>query len=128
MWPNPQKTAGLVTFTEEILNGKLHFLYGEFGMSLEIFVFFFIKKAWKSFGYTFTLFQTWLYIRECRLLLFLFNLISTNPTKGLINVLNAFKVNNKTKINTSWYIYSQLGTNLAQTWHNPLFLLPTVHT
>ena len=26
MWPNPQETAGLVTFTEKILNGKLHFL------------------------------------------------------------------------------------------------------
>ena len=26
MWPNPQKTADLVTFTEEILNGKLYFL------------------------------------------------------------------------------------------------------
>ena len=26
MWPNPQKTADLVTFTEEILTGKLHFL------------------------------------------------------------------------------------------------------
>ena len=25
MWSNPQKTADLVTFTEEILNGKLHF-------------------------------------------------------------------------------------------------------
>ena len=25
MWPNPQETANLVTFTEEILNGKLHF-------------------------------------------------------------------------------------------------------
>ena len=25
MWPNPQKTADLVTFTEEILTGKLHF-------------------------------------------------------------------------------------------------------
>ena len=27
MWPNPQDIAGLVTFMEEILNGKLHFLY-----------------------------------------------------------------------------------------------------
>ena len=27
MWPNPQETADLVTFTEEILNGKLRFLY-----------------------------------------------------------------------------------------------------
>ena len=25
--PNPQKTAGLVIFTEKILNGKLHFMY-----------------------------------------------------------------------------------------------------
>ena len=25
MWPNPQQTADLVTFTEEILNGKLYF-------------------------------------------------------------------------------------------------------
>ena len=27
MWPNPQETADLATFTEEILNGKLHFLW-----------------------------------------------------------------------------------------------------
>ena len=27
MQPNPQETADLVTFTEEILNGKLHFLW-----------------------------------------------------------------------------------------------------
>ena len=27
MWPNLQETADLVTFTEEILNGKRHFLY-----------------------------------------------------------------------------------------------------
>ena len=26
MWPNPLETADLVTFTEEILNGKLQFL------------------------------------------------------------------------------------------------------
>ena len=26
MWPNPQETADLVTFTDEILNEKLHFL------------------------------------------------------------------------------------------------------
>ena len=25
MWPNPLETADMVTFTEEILNGKLHF-------------------------------------------------------------------------------------------------------
>ena len=27
--PNPQETADLVTFTEEILNGKIHFLGGD---------------------------------------------------------------------------------------------------
>ena len=26
MWPNPQFPADLLTFTKEILNGKLHFL------------------------------------------------------------------------------------------------------
>ena len=26
MWPNPQETKDLVTFTEEILNRKFHFL------------------------------------------------------------------------------------------------------
>ena len=26
MWPDPQEAANLVTFTEEILNEKLHFL------------------------------------------------------------------------------------------------------
>ena len=28
-WPNPQETADLVTFTEEIVIGKLHFLGSE---------------------------------------------------------------------------------------------------
>ena len=27
MWPHPQQTVDLVTFTEAILNGKLNFLY-----------------------------------------------------------------------------------------------------
>ena len=27
MWPNPKETADLVTFTEEIFNEKLHFLF-----------------------------------------------------------------------------------------------------
>ena len=26
LWPNPQKSADLATFTEELLNGKLHFV------------------------------------------------------------------------------------------------------
>ena len=26
MWPNPQETADLVTYTEKIINAKLHFL------------------------------------------------------------------------------------------------------
>ena len=25
MWPNPQENMNLVTFTEEIINGKIHF-------------------------------------------------------------------------------------------------------
>ena len=30
MWPNPQETADLITFNEEILNEKLHFLCSAF--------------------------------------------------------------------------------------------------
>ena len=33
MWPNREETADLVTFTEEILNGKLHFLCNACAMS-----------------------------------------------------------------------------------------------
>ena len=29
MWPNPLETADLITFTEEILNGKFQFLYSD---------------------------------------------------------------------------------------------------
>ena len=35
MWPNPQETAGLVTFTED-LNGKLHFC----AVIIKIFIFY----------------------------------------------------------------------------------------
>ena len=34
MWPNPQESADLVTFTEEILNGKVHFLCSEIYLQL----------------------------------------------------------------------------------------------
>ena len=34
MWPNPQETAYLVTFTEKIPNGKLHFLCSAIGLSI----------------------------------------------------------------------------------------------
>ena len=36
MWPNPQETADLVTFTEKILNGKPYFLCSEKSESLLI--------------------------------------------------------------------------------------------
>ena len=31
MWPNPQETTDLATFTEEILSGKLYFLCSDGG-------------------------------------------------------------------------------------------------
>ena len=36
MWPNPQENADLVTFTEEVLNGKLHFLRSDHKLALFI--------------------------------------------------------------------------------------------
>ena len=38
MWPNTAETADLVTFTEETLNGKLHFLCSVFWSCFEVFV------------------------------------------------------------------------------------------
>ena len=29
MWPNPPETVDLVTFTEQIFNGELHFLWSD---------------------------------------------------------------------------------------------------
>ena len=38
MWPNPQETKDLVTFTEEILNRKLHFLCSGFDLDINGFM------------------------------------------------------------------------------------------
>ena len=57
MWPNPQETADLVKFTEEILNGKLHFfVVMTFFYFLELFNYFpsFCKRSggttWKVYA------------------------------------------------------------------------------
>ena len=42
MWPNPQFPADLITFTEESLNEKLHFLYSE-SKAIYIIIFHFPK-------------------------------------------------------------------------------------
>ena len=36
MWPNPQETGDLVTFTEEIFNEKLHFLCSDLRLNLHL--------------------------------------------------------------------------------------------
>ena len=54
MWPNPQKTANLVTFTKEINNGKIQFctVYGVNRLSVTEKRVFCIKgtpmQIWKS--------------------------------------------------------------------------------
>ena len=35
MWPNPQETADLITFTEEIFNVKLHFWCSEIWVKVQ---------------------------------------------------------------------------------------------
>ena len=42
MWPNPQFRADLVTFTEEILQGKLHFFGSENGYFVTTFTIFMV--------------------------------------------------------------------------------------
>ena len=47
MWSNPQETADLVTFTEEICSGKLHFsavFVDDGGFATAFFVFFLLFK------------------------------------------------------------------------------------
>ena len=39
MRPNPEETADLITFTEEILNGKLHFLCSDHIVITACFIF-----------------------------------------------------------------------------------------
>ena len=47
MWPNPQETADLVTLTEEILNGKLHFLCSDLVLLFKKQYFF---SIWHTYG------------------------------------------------------------------------------
>ena len=47
MWPNPQFPADLVTFTKEILNGKLHFSCS--GTCSVYLLLTFQQVSWKSF-------------------------------------------------------------------------------
>ena len=49
MWPNLQETADLVTFTEEILNAKLHFLCNA-NTTLKFKTQEILKKYMQSFG------------------------------------------------------------------------------
>ena len=66
MWPNPQETADLVTFTEEILNRKLHFLCSSSYLLLSITVCNFqsIKSPMELYSFLSKLFCyiTWLVI------------------------------------------------------------------
>ena len=54
MWPNPQETADLVTFTEETLNGKLHFLCSAYAQVSNHVDFFYCGgdffKNWANFS------------------------------------------------------------------------------
>ena len=48
MWPNPQEIANLVTFSEEILNGKLHFLCSVICIYVFISVYMGHMEIWAS--------------------------------------------------------------------------------
>ena len=51
MWPNLQYPADLITFTKEILKGKLHFLYRASYPRLGISFYFCIKEKGKKYLY-----------------------------------------------------------------------------
>ena len=73
MWPNSQKIADLVKFTEEILNGKVHFLCSEYAedyfdakSKIRPWNHCFVFSAYMSFGY-----QTRYIILDCVFILHL---------------------------------------------------------
>ena len=45
MWPNRQKPADFVTFTEDIVNGKLYFLYSEVKGKVEAVTFGILQES-----------------------------------------------------------------------------------
>ena len=61
MWLNPQFSADLVTFTKEILNGKLHFLSSVF------FSFLLFKHLWKIFHPIHLFFLIWFRYLQTRI-------------------------------------------------------------
>ena len=76
MRPNPQETADLVTFTEQILHGKLHFLCSVFRILLYFNVIV-LDVQWLWFlKFMIAANQNW------------FCVISTNPPKWILNLLS----------------------------------------
>ena len=53
MWPNPQETANLVTFTEEIHTGKINFLCSEIWIKMGEQYTSFTKSSVTFSGYLF---------------------------------------------------------------------------
>ena len=51
MWSNPQEAADFVTFTEKILNGKLHFLCSDGRLTIGHSCNFFLKASLLTFNY-----------------------------------------------------------------------------
>ena len=49
MWPNPQETADLITFTKIILNGKLHFLCSDWRRGCNKGHFYILSKTYLIF-------------------------------------------------------------------------------
>ena len=109
MWPNPQETAALVVFTEEILNGKLHFLCSVWWkvlmtpdrnfklISLYSITFFYCKiskfpMVFKSANSAKT---NWFQNEQTYLL------VQSQQWKHQNNMWNLFKVNNKDTRTTS---------------------------
>ena len=52
MWSNPQETADLVTFTEEIINGKTSFLCSAFSVFCTFQAFIFISPTQINYSNT----------------------------------------------------------------------------
>ena len=109
MWPNPQFPAHLVTFTEEILDRRLHFLCSVIGL-LKVF-----EKWFHYFSHIDLLFsfvKTGKVFHKLRLEIFWFNKVA--------DFLNQHFLSGQidTKKKTNWYYFFSVHGHLSSRNHS----------
>ena len=94
MWPNPQFSAGLVTFTEEILNVKLHFLCSVYSTNPNSarYLLFSITSWMKDLTFPFLMWLSIFFYLKNVLLDFHFNILAKLSLSAIFSFLLTFSI------------------------------------